>query len=192
MNQPPANLMVAVFDQTVCIKITGRADFTLSLDLKKLISELWLRGYNHFVFELCECLTMDSTFLGVLSGIGLKFSNGKSVQVGAPLELLNPNPRIAETLENLGVADLFAIRNCPEPLTEGFEPLAQAGNATKEELTRTCLEAHKTLMSIQPENIQKFKDVAQFLADDLKRLEAAGQKQKKEESAPAPEPLSNA
>ena len=32
-------------------------------------------------------------------------------------------------------------------------------------------------MSIKPENIQKFKDVAQFLADDLKRLEAAGQKQ---------------
>ena len=124
MNKPSANLMVAVLDRTVCVKIGGRADFTSSLDLKKLIGELWQRGYNHFVFELCDCLTMDSTFLGVLSGIGLKFSEGKSVQVGAPLELLNPNPRIAETLENLGVADLFAIRNCPEPLTEGYEPLA--------------------------------------------------------------------
>ncbi len=168
--------MVAVFDQTVCVKIIDRADFTSSLDLKKLINELWQRGYNHFVFELCDCLTMDSTFLGVLSGIGLKFSEGKSVQCGAPLELLNPNPRIAETLENLGVADLFAIRTGAEPLTDKFEPLAQAPNNTPAELTRTCLEAHKTLMSIKPENVQKFKDVAQFLADDLKRLEAAGRK----------------
>jgi hypothetical protein len=119
---------------------------------------------------------MDSTFLGVLSGIGLKFSEGKSVQIGAPLELLNPNSRIAETLENLGVADLFAIKNCAEPLTDRFEPLAQAPNNTPVELTRTCLEAHKTLMSINPENVQKFKDVAQFLSDDLKRLEAAGKK----------------
>jgi anti-sigma B factor antagonist len=176
MNKPPANLMVAVFDQTVCVKIDGRADFTSSLDLKKLINELWQRGYNHFVFDLRDCLTMDSTFLGVLSGIGLKFSDGKSVQTGAPLELLNPNPRIAETLENLGVADLFAIKNCPELPADGFEPLAQAPNKTPEELTRTCLEAHQTLMSIKPENVQKFKDVTQFLADDLKKLEATGRK----------------
>jgi anti-sigma B factor antagonist len=167
---------VAVFDRTVCIKINGRADFTSSLDLKKLISELWQMDYKHFVFDLRDCLTMDSTFLGVLSGIGLKFSDGKNVQVGAPLELLNPNPRIAETLENLGVADLFTIRTCPEPLADRFEPLAQSPDKSRVEITRNCLEAHQTLMSIQPENIQKFKDVTQFLADDLKRLEAAGKK----------------
>jgi anti-sigma B factor antagonist len=168
--------MVAVFDQTVCIKINGRADFTLSLDLKKLISELGQKGYAHFVFDLRDCLTMDSTFLGVLSGIGLKFSDGKSVQNGAALELLNPNPRIAETLENLGVVDLFTIRNCPEPVAERFEPLGKAVDNSKVEITRNCLEAHKTLMGLKPENVQKFKDVTQFLADDLKRLEAASGK----------------
>jgi anti-anti-sigma factor len=176
MNQPLANLMVAVFDRTVCVKINGKADFSASVDLKRLIEELWQMDYRHFVFDLRDCLTMDSTFLGVLSGIALKASDGKNIQTGAPLELLNPNPRISETLENLGVADLFVIKNSSEPLTERFEPLAQSANKTPVELTRTCLEAHKTLMSIQPENIQKFKDVAQFLADDLKRLEAAGKK----------------
>jgi anti-anti-sigma regulatory factor len=191
MNQSPAKLMVAVFAQTVCIKVNGRADFTSSLDLKKLIGELWGRGYDHFVFELRDCRTMDSTFLGLLAGIGLKFSGGKSVQLGAPLELLNPNPRIAETLENLGVVGLFAIRPCPEPLTDRFEPLAHAPDNTQVELTRTCLEAHETLMSIKPENVQKFKDVAQFLADDLKRLEAAGRKQNQDQPASASKPLSN-
>jgi len=168
--------MVAVIDHTICIKISGRADFTSSLDLKKLISELWERGYNHFIFDLGDCQTMDSTFLGVLSGIGLKFSNGSRVQVGAPLELLNPNSRIMETLENLGVADLFSIKTCTEPVANGFEPIAGDASKSKLEVTRTCLEAHQTLMSIQPENVKKFKDVTQFLADDLKRLESGTRK----------------
>jgi anti-sigma B factor antagonist len=176
MNQPLANLMVAIFEGTVCVKINGRADFTSSLDLKRLIGELWEMQYKHFVFDLRDCQTMDSTFLGVLSGIALKFSEGKNVQVGAPLELLNPNPRISETLENLGVADLFCIRNTEQPLAERFEPLAQSANKSPVELTRNCLEAHKTLMILQPENVQKFKDVTQFLADDLKRLESAAKK----------------
>lgn len=163
--------MVAVFDQMVCIKINGKADFTASVDLKKLVNELWERGYNQFVFELCDCLMMDSTFLGVLSGIGLKFSNGKSTQVGSPLTLFNPNPRIAETLENLGVIDLFSIKTCTEPLTDRFEPLSESPKSSQMELTSICLEAHKTLMGIKPENVQKFRDVAQFLADDLKKLE---------------------
>jgi hypothetical protein len=33
-----------------------------------------------------------------------------------------------------------------------------------------------TLMGLKAENVQKFKDVAQFLAEDLKRLELAEKK----------------
>jgi anti-anti-sigma regulatory factor len=183
--------LVAVFDRTVCVKVNGRADFTSSLDLKKLVWELWERGFKHFVFELCDCLSMDSTFLGLLSGIGLRISGGRSEQLGAPLELLNPNPRIAETLENLGVAGLFAIRTSAEPMSNQFEPLAKGANHTPVELARTCLEAHETLISIKPENARIFKDVAQFLADDLKRLESAGPKQKEDGSSSAPKPPSN-
>ena len=171
MNQT-TNLLVAVFDQVVCIKVRGKADFTSSLDLKKLINELWHRGYNRFVFELCDCVTMDSTFLGMLSGIGLKFCDGKASN-GSPLELFNPNPRIAEVLDNLGVAHLFKITRCTEPLSYNFEPIAKTTATTRADMTRNCLEAHRTLMDIKPENVDKFKDVAQFLAEDLKRLESS-------------------
>jgi hypothetical protein len=44
------------------------------------------------------------------------------------------------------------------------------------EVARTCLEAHRTLMELNPGNAQKFKDVAQFLAEDVKRLEIGNQK----------------
>ena len=121
MNQSSAKLMVAVFDHAVCIKITGRADYTLSLDLKRLINELWQRGQRRFVLELCDCGMMDSTFVGTLLGIALKFRddpNGHS----PPLELFNPSARISEVLENLGIVDLFKTVQAPAPVAAEFRP----------------------------------------------------------------------
>ncbi len=172
MNTPLPNLLVAAFDQIVCIKVSGRANFTCSLDLKKLINELWDRGCSRFVFDLSDCLMMDSTFLGVLAGIGVKFADDKNNNSKThTIELLNPNPRIAEVLENLGVEHLFKILIGEEPAAKDFQPLTSE-QASRAEVTRTCLEAHRTLMNINPQNVCKFKDVAAFLAEDLKRLEA--------------------
>jgi anti-anti-sigma regulatory factor len=175
MNESLAKLMVAVCDEVVFIKINGRGDFNLSLDLKKLFVQLHQRGYRRFVLEVCGCAMMDSTFLGTLADIALKYCNANNPQ-NFPLELINPNPRIAETLENLGVAHLFKITHCPEALALDYQPAAQTADKSKLEVTRNCLEAHMTLMGLKSENVQKFKDVAQFLAEDLKRLELAEKK----------------
>jgi hypothetical protein len=90
------------------------------------------------------------------------------------LELLNPNARISDLLENLGIAHLFRVvhRSRPEMEQLGQRESVPAA-ANKTEVTRTCLEAHQTLMEINPKNIPKFKDVTQFLAEDLKRMEEA-------------------
>jgi hypothetical protein len=88
--------------------------------------------------------------------------------------LLNPNARITELLENLGVLHLFSIRNGPLIAPAGTQTAVVApAEASREEITRACLEAHQTLMKINPGNISRFKDVAQFLAEDLKKLGAA-------------------
>jgi len=175
MNESVAKLMVAVCDQEVCIKINGRGDFNLSLDLRKLIDELRQRGYRRFIFELCDCSMMDSTFLGILSGEGLKSCAANQPQ-GAALELMHPSARIAEVLENLGVAHLFKITQCPDSLPVKYEPLSQTEDKSKVEVTRNCLEAHQTLMDLNRANVNRFKDVAEFLAQDLKRLELAEKK----------------
>jgi anti-sigma B factor antagonist len=172
MSNSAASLMVALFDHVVCIKVSGKANFTSSIDLKKVVTELAQRGCKHFVLDLSECVLMDSTFLGTLAGIGLKYGNGNSEGNAAAVELLNPNSRIAELLENLGVAHLFTISKNEKVSCDQFQPVASE-DSTRADVTRNCLEAHKILMGVNPENIQKFKDVTQFLAEDLKRLEAA-------------------
>jgi anti-anti-sigma regulatory factor len=164
------SLMVAAFDQVVCVKVSGKATFTASTDLRKLVDELWTRGSQRFVFDLSQCTMMDSTFLGTLSGIGLKFANDKDAPRRRSIELFNPNERISETLDGLGVSHLFTI--CAEDATgAGDFKTVEHTPVPQVDVTRTCLEAHQTLIGINPDNARKFKDVTQFLAEDLKRLE---------------------
>jgi anti-anti-sigma regulatory factor len=154
-----------------CVKIAGKANFTCSPDFKTLLDELVHKGYGHFIIDLSECVLMDSTFLGVLAGFGIKLNpNASSSMPG--IELHNPTARVSDLLENLGTAHLFKqttgelklpndVRSCtPESI-----------NPSHEQITRTCLQAHETLMSMNPQNQARFKDVALFLAEDLKNLD---------------------
>jgi len=164
-------LQVAVTDEIALVKISGRASFNCSVDFKTLVYELRSRGYGKFVLDLTDCLILDSTFLGVLAGFGLKLADAKAGKT--TITLLNPNQRILDLLENLGVAQLFCVAQGKEPLSEQCRQVQPSDVATdKLETARACLEAHETLMQIDPANIPKFKDVAKFMAEDLKRLEA--------------------
>lgn len=175
MNKSSASLLVSIVETTVYIRISGRANFVTSIDFKRLVHELSQRGFERFVLDLSECLIMDSTFLGVLAGIGLKMS-AANLAPDSPtsVALLNPNSRVSDLLENLGVSHLFQIiQSSPTPKEETFvHAVPTSTTPSNADLARTCLEAHTTLMTLNPENAAKFKDVAEFLAEDLKRIDS--------------------
>jgi anti-sigma B factor antagonist len=174
MNTAPARIWVLAGERFVCIKITGRANFTSSIDFKTLVNELLQKGCPYIVLDLSECTLMDSTFLGVLSGFGLKTSRTRVDHANTIIELLNPNERILELLESLGVLYLFKVVQGAMPSSVPVEARAVTPACpTKEEVTRACLEAHQTLMDLNPQNAAKFKDVAAFLAEDLKKTRPA-------------------
>jgi len=172
-NKSPV-MSVAVVEHTAFVKIPGRANFGSSVDFKTLVNELRTRGIDRFILDLGECVTMDSTFLGVLAGLALRNADGKETAADGEklrLELLNPNPRVADLLDNLGVVHLFNVLHQEKPCTALFEPVTNNGAApSHEEISRTCFEAHQLLMLINPENIPKFKDVTLFLAEDLRKI----------------------
>ena len=172
MKAHPSNLEVWVGDTAVWIKISGRANFASSVDFKTLIIGLWEAKQSRFILDLTECLLMDSTFLGVLAGLGLKFNHVRNTQTGPIIELLNANPRISELLENLGISHLFGTTTEPRPSPNQLAAIdPKPAEVDRKEISKTCLEAHQTLMDINPANIPKFKDVAQFLSEDLKKTE---------------------
>ncbi|HEU5069233.1 MAG TPA: STAS domain-containing protein [Verrucomicrobiae bacterium] len=164
MSTSSATLMVLACGHFACVQIHGRANFASALDFKSLCNGLREEHFDRYLIDLTDCTLMDSTFLGVLSGFGLR-------QPG--VELLNPNPRITELLDNLGVLHLFQVTHGPlklpsPPTSSAPTPL----NPSKIELKEASLEAHQTLMSICSDNVPKFKELTQFLAEDLKRLKS--------------------
>ena len=168
MNKIDAKLLVSVNAKTAFLKISGRASCACSEDFKTLLNELRERSVQRFVLDLTDCTTMDSTFLGVLAGQATVADEARNGSGKHQLELLNPNPRVADLIDNLGVIHLFQI-------VEG-DPIAQTGldevtlqSSSPLQLTKTCLEAHQKLMELNPNNVPKFKDVAAFLTEDLKK-----------------------
>ena len=170
-----ANISVLVGKKTACLRVTGRANFACSPDFKTVLNEVSAKGYKHFVIDLTECVLMDSTFLGVLCGFGMKL-NPKGATGCQGIELMNATARVAELLENLGAAHLFHMKTGAVELpTDAQRCQPESINPSHEQITRTSLEAHQTLMAMNPENVARFKDVAQFLSEDLKCLEKSAE-----------------
>ena len=166
-----ANLSVLVGKNFICIKIAGRANFASSPDFKTLLNELAQKGFGHFIIDLSECVLMDSTFLGVLAGFGMKL-NPQGAPAERGIELHNATVRVGELLENLGAAHLFKLTTGPIQLPDDVKASTpESIHPSHEQIARTSLEAHQTLMAMNPENVARFKDVAQFLAEDLRSLE---------------------
>jgi len=171
MTIPSAKMLVLACKDFVCVKIVGRANFTYGPDFKTLLTELARKGCDRIIIDLSECALMDSTFLGILAGFGIKLN-----PAGAPhhhgIELLNPNSRIADLLENLGALHLFKVTTGTLELPHDVQiQTPDAVNPTRQQITRTCLEAHQSLAAANPDNAVRFKDVTRFLAEDLKSRE---------------------
>lgn len=166
MSAQPAQIWMAIDGPLVRMKVAGRADFAAGARFRALIEDLCQRGHRRFLFDVSECRQMDSTFLGLMTGLGMRCSREPP---GGFVQLLNPNERILDLLQTLGVAHLFeTIRGQPlDPASLNALPMGPGGGPVA--LTEASLEAHQTLMQVQPANVPKFQDVARFLAEDLKR-----------------------
>ena len=166
------NLQVFVEDSFACVKIVGRANFNLSTAFETLLNELYRKKYGCFLMDLSECLLMDSSFLGVLVGFAVKLNSPDGNKPVSRIGLHNANPTVLQLFDDLGVLDLFQTSQGEPAACDGKETkVVPATPASKAEVTRTCLEAHRTLMALNPDNARRFKDVTRFLAEDLKKLQ---------------------
>ena len=170
MGIAPAKLYVADLGEWAVVRITGRANCLSSVPFKRVINSLVERGCQVFTIDLSDCQLMDSTFLGVL--VGLNRTLGQS-EPGGVFSLYKPTESVRVLLDNLGILELFSTAESLGQ-AETAEPVEVGEVSDKTGLTRTSLEAHRTLIDANPGNKAKFKEVTRFLEEDLKRQEAAG------------------
>jgi anti-anti-sigma factor len=163
----PASILVGVTGNAVYIKVRGKGSFQNSPALKEFARQMLERGHRIFAFDLRECTVMDSTFMGTLAGMALRLRES-----GGTLLVRNVNERNFELLRNLGLNNLFQIEPSsefpPGGSTNGESPLQTENELSRSDHAACMIEAHEALVDAAPENLARFKDVLEYLKQDLR------------------------
>jgi anti-sigma B factor antagonist len=163
-----SSIQVGVNGPTVWVKVEGRGSFLNSGNLKEFAREMLDRGYREFVIDLADCAMMDSTFMGTMASVALRL---KELGRGH-LHVVHCRNRSRELLSGLGLDQIFDIHTngatapeCEELDERGS--MDRARENKKQEQAKTMLEAHEALCEAAPENLFRFKDVLDYLKQDL-------------------------
>ena len=157
----PPSILVGVSNRTVWVRVEGKGSFANSTGLMQFSKEMTNRGYRQFVVDLKQCPVMDSTFMGTLTGISLRLRELGSGQ----LCLVNLNVRNRDLLSGLGLDRFFAMDYTPEAcLADQTLPLTPEDKLAR---AQTMIEAHEAVVTANPANEAKFKDVLDYLKQDL-------------------------
>jgi len=157
--------MVGCNNKAVWIRVEGKGSFLNSGSMKGFAQEMVNRGHREFIVDLLKCPVMDSTFMGTLAGIALRLRELGQGQ----LRVINTNERNQDLLCNLGLNQLFTIEGSTAKGVEAAaeKPLQGEPDKDRTKQAQTMLEAHEALVEADAANLTKFKDVLEYLKQDL-------------------------
>ena len=161
-----SSIQVGVGDGAVWVRVEGKGNFLNSGSFKEFARQMVDRGYREFVIDLDHCAMMDSTFMGTMAGVALRL---KELGQGH-LRVVHCGTRSRELLSGLGLDQLFQISSngSSAPQCSALEkPAAADTGQRKQEQAKEMLDAHEALCEAAPENLLRFKDVLDYLKQDL-------------------------
>ena len=161
-------ILVATDEKYAQIRVIGKGAFACSQNLRDFCLRIIEAKKEKIVIDLSDCISIDSTFMGVLAMIGLR-GRSKSISV----EIVNVDEKKKKLLKGLGLEKLFSFSHTKTDQIN-WESLC---NTTDDSLkknqldqAKTMLEAHETLIEIDKNNLPKFKNVIEYLKEDMKKL----------------------
>ncbi len=165
----PECIWVATDDNEAFIRIEGRASFIIGPSLKQLGAHLVESRIKRMIFDMGECSSVDSTFLGVMAGLVPRI---RKIQ-GASIIMINLTPALFENVSTLGldrIISCFTTGHTPTDIRQLMEKLGSlncfAVNRPDEKTARkTVIEAHEDLIRSDKRNLLKFKNVLTFLRE---------------------------
>jgi len=148
------------------MKVEGKGSFLNSDNLKEFAHEMLDRGYREFVVDLADCTAMDSTFMGTMAKVALRL---RELGTGY-LNVVHCGSHNQELLSGLGLNRIINIDSgggSPPDCGPVNRMPAKSPEDQKKKQTAIMLEAHEALCEAAPENLIRFKDVLDFLRQDL-------------------------
>jgi len=165
MAQTEAQVLVATQGNVVVFRAIGRVTFKVSTEFREYAVAAFAAGARCLILDLSECVTMDSTFMGVLAMIGIE---GRKRQ--AQLLVINAEASNRKLLDGIGVSRVWTFSEQPVPdVTLSTLCEAAKGAVSTAEVADLVLTAHRTLMELDEANIPKFKNVVDLLSQELGR-----------------------
>jgi anti-anti-sigma factor len=171
-NKEIDSLRVAVCGDAAMVRVGGRGSFKMGSSLKGFATAAFeQRGCRRLLFDMEECVTMDSTFMGVIAGLALRLRRAGSGRVA----LINLSPKTSALLETLGLnrlIDAYGCGDAPQELGECLGrlremPAMDLKDDGKDKGLERMLTAHEDLVRAAPENSERFRDVIGYLRKDM-------------------------
>ena len=153
-------------DRWHVLRYFGRVDYTIAPAIDSFVHRLFEDGgVRPFLFDLREARLIDSTNLGLLARIADRVrrgEGGRSAIVSSARTSTTSSPAWASRRSSTSAADLpYAPRADSEELVTGESP-------SHGELLRTMLDAHKTLVTLNEGDRQRFQDVVSMLEAEMR------------------------
>ncbi|MDH3982070.1 MAG: STAS domain-containing protein [Kiritimatiellaceae bacterium] len=168
------NLTAAYIDRYAVLRVEGRGSFKISPPMKQFIHQV-INSHSAecILLDMSDCSGMDSTFMGVIAGLSCLIKSKPELK----FKLINLSEKNRKLLVTLGVDRVvdYSMSSSSEEQdiathqgtdSQTLEP----DFSNKLDAAKTTLEAHETLVDINPENYDKFKSVLEFLQDDVRSL----------------------
>jgi len=179
MNEDSQGIFIAWTADKLFVRVSGRGTYQNAAPLRQYGQEAIQEGCEAICLDLAECQGLDSTFLGVLAGFGLRLrERGRQEN----FHLFNAAGRALHSCQSLGLDRLAQIEsglpaapNLQPPPSPEFHRLQESDlvrpdNRPVKQRTATCmLEAHEDLCRADERNEAQFKDVKQFLREEVER-----------------------
>lgn len=173
MSGPEDTISFAEVDEgVVVVRVWGRGSFLNSMELKELadrVADTHGPGNYHFVIDLGECSTMDSTFMGTLASVGLRQRREGSDE----LCIVNTNEQSFRLLQTLGLAHFISVRK-NDACGTGRASEGDFLQTDRQAPSRTdrivhMIEAHEKLVDANSDNAVRFESVLKYLRESLER-----------------------
>ena len=147
---------------TYFITVNGRVTFEHASQLRNLAKSLENSTFSGINVDLANCGGMDSTFMGILAMLGLR-----ARKISAPMAIFNAEEANTALLHGLGLKKLFEFKTGSMCSTSGKD---WNSDETVSGRAETVLEAHKTLMNADEQNVKKFEKVVELVQKDLDKM----------------------
>ncbi|MCK9554265.1 STAS domain-containing protein [bacterium] len=155
----------AIIGKQLIVKILGRGSFKNSKDLRDYVLEKLEKDADECFVDLKECISMDSTFMGMLAGLNFALKNRKDKNIYFS-NITNPT---RELLSTLGLLELIS-QKMPDKAAEqaDFKEILLAQGRTPG-MAKHMLESHEMLSSLDKKNKEKFKKVVDSLKESVNK-----------------------